>query len=73
MRDVIEGLRKEKVPDDTRETLYRVLIPAMQDRDWDTETECMDDDEVYDKVLRSLHPEWFDEDDEWEITPPTTS
>lgn len=59
MDDVMVGLNQKGVADSVRETVYRVLIPAMQDRDWDTEMDCMGKDDVYDDTLKDLHPEWF--------------
>ena len=63
MSDVIEGLLKKEVAEDVRMTVYEVLIPAMQSRDWDTEMECIDEDEAYQKTLQKLHPDWFEASD----------
>ena len=57
MVDVIVGLNG--MPDDNRKVVYRVLIPAMQHHDWDTELDCMGLDDAYDETLRDLHPDWF--------------
>jgi hypothetical protein len=59
MGEIIHALDKTKIPDGTRFKLYKRLIPALQNQDWDTEDECMGEDPQYDKALRSLHPEWF--------------
>ena len=64
MNDVMVGLNQNGVADSVRGTVYRVLIPAMQARDWDTELDCMGTDDVYDATLRALHPEWFEDEDE---------
>jgi len=64
MDDVIRGLLEKKVPDESRKAFYEVLIPAMQDRDWDTEMDCLEVDPVYDKTLEGLHPTWFQMDGE---------
>jgi hypothetical protein len=44
------------------EHLIRVLIDALEEQDWD----CHQDSNMYDtvivqKVMRKMHPDWFDE------------
>jgi hypothetical protein len=62
----IIGVLKKELPDDKRrERVYKRLIVAFQNHDWDTESECMGDDPVYDALLKKMHPDWDwgDEDD----------
>ena len=42
--------------------MYRVLIPAMRNMDWDTEIDCMGACDVYDDTLREMFPDWFTEE-----------
>lgn len=60
MSEVQQGMMEKGIPKPIRKTLYEILIPAMQDRDWDTELDCMGYDPAFDEVLRSLHPHWFE-------------
>lgn len=62
MTDVMMAMKSGKVPDETRKLVYGILIPAMQNRDWDTEVDCMGVDPVYDNLLRSMFPDWFEDD-----------
>jgi len=59
MTDIIQGMRQANVPYPQRREMYRILIPAMQDCDWDTEMDNLDDDPAFDAELESLHPDWF--------------
>lgn len=62
MSAIITTLR-DKVPQkETREEIYRAIIPAFEDHDWDTQNECEGEDPAFDSVIKELHPEW-DEDD----------
>jgi hypothetical protein len=59
---VVRGLRKRNVPAVTRKVFYEVLIPALEDCDWDNVDECMGDDPVLDEAVKSIHPDWeFDD------------
>lgn len=62
MREVIRGLNEQRIPETLRASFYKILIPAMRDRDWDTETECMGIDAAYDSTLREMFPDWFTEE-----------
>jgi len=64
MDDVIEAVRETGLAHGARYRLYMKLIPAFQDYDWDTETECMGSDDAFDQALQELHPAWFEEDDD---------
>jgi hypothetical protein len=63
MSQIMRGLKKRNVTEETRKIVYEILIPAMQDSDWDTEMDCMGDDSAYDATLRALHPDWFEDDE----------
>lgn len=62
MHGVIRGLMAAKVPDNQRHKVYCVVIETLEDHDWDTQTECLDIDPIFDKALRVVHPDWFKED-----------
>lgn len=64
MGDVIDAL-KDNVPEqDIRENIYAAIIPAFEDADWDTQDECMGEDDAFDAVMYDLHPDWFEDDDD---------
>lgn len=56
---VIEGARAA-IPGDVeaRKRLFRIVIPALEDADWDTQDECTGTDTAFDDVLAELHPDW---------------
>jgi hypothetical protein len=60
--DVVRGLRKRKVPAEQRQLFYEILIPALEDCDWDNVDECRGDDPALDAAVRSIHPDWEFED-----------
>jgi hypothetical protein len=62
MENVMSKMLEKKVPPESRKAIYEILIPAMQDQDWDTEVDCMHEDPVYDDLLKELHPDWFTEE-----------
>lgn len=62
MSEIIFALNHEGVSFGQRERIYKSIIPVMQDRDWDTEMECVGEDKAYDEALKELHPDWFEED-----------
>jgi hypothetical protein len=55
MTKVITGLQNEDLDRNTREKVYGVLIPAMQEHDWDTEDECLGLDDAFDFVWKELN------------------
>lgn len=62
--DVIAVLKKHVKDDKQRAKMYKPLIVAFQDHDWDTEMECVDADPVFAKVLKKMHPDWFEDEEE---------
>lgn len=63
MQSVIFKLKKRKIDSATRKMIYEVLIPSMEDLDWDTQSDCKGIDKVYDSTLKSLYPDWCEEDE----------
>lgn len=63
LMDGIISAIKGKVPDyKTRKEIYKAIINEMESADWDTQDECMGSDKAYDAALKSLHPNWYEED-----------
>jgi hypothetical protein len=58
---VIEAAQKHIPNPDARQAFYLSVIPAFDDHDWDTHSECEGVDEAFDKALRTLHPDWYEE------------
>jgi hypothetical protein len=56
---VIKALKPVKAG--TRSLVYSLLIPAFEDFDCDTLQECLGKDPAFDKALRTVHPDWFEE------------
>ncbi|MGX6999867.1 hypothetical protein [Caballeronia sp. KNU42] len=64
MSEVIAALQPQ-VPDiEARKMIYRVLVVAFENMDWDTQMDCMDEDPAFDAVIEDLHPQWFEDDDD---------
>ena len=58
---VIEGVRDHVPNDKQREKIYRPIIKALLDHDWDTCDEVRGEDAAFDKVLKEEAN--FDEED----------
>jgi hypothetical protein len=61
MGDVIRGLNDRGVKREDRKVFYEVLVPVMEDFDWDNQDECRGKDPAFDDALSVLHPEWRDD------------
>lgn len=61
MSGIIAALNKEGVSYGQRERIYKEMIPILQEADWDTEMDCVGEDNAYDAALKELHPDWFEE------------
>lgn len=64
MDDLINALIAADISDDQRKIIYEKIYESFRDMDWDTVDECLGVDFVFDNVVRSIEPEWFDEDQE---------
>ncbi len=60
--EVIKAVKKEMPDEKARVRLYKTLIAAFEESDWDTQDECRGEDTAYDKALKKLHPTWFEDD-----------
>jgi hypothetical protein len=60
MSKVIAGVKPVVADKDDRKKIYRPIIEALEESDWDTQDECMGEDEAYDEAITELHPSWFE-------------
>ena len=58
MSAVIYGLNKKIDDEEIRKIVYRILIDALEDQDWDTQEDNFGEDVAYDEALREAHPTW---------------
>ena len=57
---IIDGV-KDVVPDEAaRLRIYRPIVDAMCDADWDTLDECLDRDPAFDALYREIYPDDYD-------------
>ena len=61
--EVIVSLVKNVPEDETRAEIYKDLIGAFTDYDWDAQDECLGEDNVYDEVYKDLYGDLLDEDE----------
>ena len=54
--DVIAAIKPEVEDEEKRVGIYKKLIAAFEESDWDTQDECRGEDPAYDKALKELHP-----------------
>lgn len=64
--EVIDVVQKHVLDEEERVNIYKGLIDAFEDADWDTQDECVGEDPAYDAALKELHPDWYDDDEEEE-------
>lgn len=48
---MVKAIRKHVVDEATRRALYETLVEALQDEDWDTQSEAACIDPVFDSVI----------------------
>lgn len=57
-RGIIRELQ-EIIPDkDLRREVYKTVIRNLENADWDTQSDCMGEDPVFDRAIKELHPKW---------------
>lgn len=61
---VIETLKDHVEDYDDRVAIYQDLIQDFSDADWDTQDECLGEDDAYDEALYNVFPEWKDEEED---------
>lgn len=60
MSAIIAGIKPRIKSAKLRTEIYEAIIPALEDGDWDTQNECLGEDEAYDAALRAIHPDYFE-------------
>ena len=58
MDKIIAALSYHIKDDTVRYQLYKLLIKALEQQDWDTQTESLGYDIMFDAALDSIHPNW---------------
>lgn len=61
---VIESLKSNIKDKNTRKEIYRDLIDAFQDHDWDNLDECLGEDPAYDEIYEEIYPDHDEESEE---------
>lgn len=59
---IISALNDTNLNHKERKEVYKAIIPAFEDFDWDTQDECMGADEAFDEAIYELHPEYLPEE-----------
>lgn len=65
-KELILSLNEAEVDENQREMIYTRMIEVFTDDDWDTPDECLDLDKVYDRVLKDIRPEVFEDYKDYE-------
>lgn len=62
--EVISAVKEHVKEKDVRKAIYIPIIEAFEEKDWDTQDECIGEDDAYDEAIMELHPRWFEDEDE---------
>ncbi|RUM99000.1 hypothetical protein EET67_04995 [Pseudaminobacter arsenicus] len=54
---IIEAVKPVVANKEDRKRIYRPIIEAFEDQDWDTQDECVGEDEAYDELYAELYPD----------------
>lgn len=60
MSEVIAAIRPHLPDDSVRKEIYKALITAFEESDWDTQQDCEGEDIAFDAALEELHPDWYE-------------
>lgn len=60
MREIINAIQNRITDSAVRKEVYKEIIVALEDKDWDTQNECEEIDPIFDAALRELHPKWYE-------------
>ena len=55
MDSIIQSLKYHVINPSIRKEIYKDIIEAFEDHDWDTQDECLGVDEAFDEALEALH------------------
>jgi hypothetical protein len=58
MSNIIMVLMKEVGNVAQRIRIYEGIIGALENHDWDTQTDCLGEDPAFDVALEKLYPDW---------------
>jgi hypothetical protein len=56
-------LKREIKDKAVRKIIYRKLIDALENNDWDCQNEAEGEDPVFNEALHEMHPEWEGQND----------
>ncbi len=59
MSGIIDVIKKKVADDSMRKEIYSGVISVLEDKDWDTQDECIGEDAAYDAAIKEHHPSWF--------------
>lgn len=57
----IKAINRTNLRPSEKRQFYLDIVPVLEDEDWDTQDECMEDDPVFEAAMKHLHPEWYDD------------
>lgn len=60
--DIIDSLIEAEVDDSQKEIIYARLIETFTSHDCDTLYECLQKDDVFDKVFKQIESDYYEED-----------
>jgi len=61
---IIQAVLPHVESPEARKNIYRPIVEAFEQQDWDTQMECLGEDPAYDELLRELHPDDFEDEEE---------
>lgn len=61
MDGIISAAMKGMPDESVRKEFYKEVIGVLEGEDWDTQDECIGEDDALDSAMKELHPTWFDD------------
>ncbi|WP_421565717.1 hypothetical protein [Ochrobactrum sp. EDr1-4] len=58
--EIIKAVKPVVADKDDRKKIYRPILNAFEAQDWDTQDECVGEDEAYDELYNELYPRDYD-------------
>lgn len=55
---IIEAVLPVVTKKEDRKKIYLPILKAFEEQDWDTQEECLGEDEAYDEVYAELYPDY---------------
>ena len=62
MSQIIQVTKKSVKDAAVRQTMYKSFIGIFEDNDWDTQMECIGEDDAFNAAMKSAHPDWFEDE-----------